>query len=112
MSAVASRAFANQRIEGLRYLTQQERDAEAEMLRTNTFDWFVADFNEALSAFSGDVLWEQTEFINDCVNYILSFYEKNLPKRHYKVRINIFRVFCRMCAHWRCDDVFSRRQCC
>lgn len=88
MSAVASRAFANGFVEGLRLLTQQERAAEAELLRTNTFDWFVADFNEALSAFSGDVLWEQTEFINDCVNYILSFYEKNLPARQYKVRLN------------------------
>eukprot|EP01124_Arcella_intermedia_P018158 TRINITY_DN2512_c0_g1_i1.p1 TRINITY_DN2512_c0_g1~~TRINITY_DN2512_c0_g1_i1.p1 ORF type:complete len:959 (-),score=170.88 TRINITY_DN2512_c0_g1_i1:55-2931(-) len=43
------------------------------------FDWFSININEELSALSGNLLLEQAEFLNDCIQYILTIYEKNLP---------------------------------
>jgi pimeloyl-ACP methyl ester carboxylesterase len=56
----------------------QVLDRERSLLSINKFDFFVVHFNETLSAFSGDLLWDQTEFVNDCIKFILSIYDKNL----------------------------------
>jgi hypothetical protein len=52
----------------------------------NEFDFFSADFREELSALSGDLLFQQTEYINDCIKFILSLYKPNPEMR--KVRFH------------------------
>lgn len=43
----------------------------------NTFDFWTLHFNEELSAFSGDLLEDQAEYLNDCIRYVLSLYAEN-----------------------------------
>jgi len=38
----------------------------------NELAFFAADFKEELSAFDGDLLWGQAEFVNDCIREILA----------------------------------------
>eukprot|EP01125_Pyxidicula_operculata_P008751 TRINITY_DN2909_c0_g1_i1.p1 TRINITY_DN2909_c0_g1~~TRINITY_DN2909_c0_g1_i1.p1 ORF type:complete len:837 (-),score=69.18 TRINITY_DN2909_c0_g1_i1:1056-3476(-) len=42
-------------------------------------DWFSLNIRDELSALSGRLLYDQAEFLNDCIKYILSLYAKNLP---------------------------------
>ncbi|WP_227591155.1 GPI inositol-deacylase [Klebsiella aerogenes] len=41
----------------------------------NELDIFTLNFEEELSAFGGDVMYSETEFVNDCINTILKLYE-------------------------------------
>lgn len=55
------------------------RDAVARdegTLQTNTrnLDFFTVDFNEDITAFHGQTLLDQAEYLNEAVNYILSLY--------------------------------------
>jgi hypothetical protein len=40
----------------------------------NEFDFFMIHFQEEFSALSGDLLQKQTEYVNECVKYILGLY--------------------------------------
>ncbi|KAL2315260.1 GPI inositol-deacylase [Schizosaccharomyces pombe] len=40
-------------------------------------DFFVVDFNEDFSAFHGQTLLDQAEYVNDAIPYILSLYRQN-----------------------------------
>jgi len=56
----------------------QEREIERQQIQLNTLDFFVVDFDDELSAFSGAVLQAQTEFVRDCIDYILNSYKQRL----------------------------------
>lgn len=43
-------------------------------MKLNHFDVFAVNFHEEFSAFDGDILVDQSEFVTDCVNKILSLY--------------------------------------
>jgi glycosylphosphatidylinositol deacylase len=45
--------------------------------KLNEFDFFAVDFREELSALSGDLLFQQTEYVNDCIKFILSLYKQS-----------------------------------
>ncbi|KIW14790.1 hypothetical protein PV08_07575 [Exophiala spinifera] len=64
LSSEASRYYANV----LRY------DASALKEGIRAFDFFTIDFNEDLSAFHGQTLLDQAEYVNEAVAYILSLY--------------------------------------
>jgi glycosylphosphatidylinositol deacylase len=40
----------------------------------NKLDFFAIHFEEELSGINGDVLNEETVFVNECINYILHLY--------------------------------------
>jgi pimeloyl-ACP methyl ester carboxylesterase len=42
--------------------------------KLNEFDFFTADFDEELTALNGDLLFNQIDFVNDCIKHILSLY--------------------------------------
>ena len=44
----------------------------------NNFDFWAIDFNDELSAFSGKLLLHQTEFVNDCIRFLLSHYSESV----------------------------------
>eukprot|EP00741_Cyanophora_paradoxa_P007048 tig00001073_g6819.t1 len=44
------------------------------------FDYFSIDFGEELSAFHGEVLWDQSYFVNDCIHTILALYRARNPE--------------------------------
>ncbi|KAI1320037.1 GPI inositol deacylase [Mortierella claussenii] len=41
------------------------------------FDFFTVDFNEEFSAFHGQLLLDQAQYINDAIRYILSLYDES-----------------------------------
>jgi hypothetical protein len=43
----------------------------------NKFDFFSVNFEEELSALDGNILLDQTEYVNDCIKFILNLYEIN-----------------------------------
>lgn len=45
--------------------------------RYNNIDFFVLDFNEDFTAFHGQTMLDQAEFVNDCIYYILGLYKQN-----------------------------------
>ena len=49
-------------------------DAQAAKEGVRAFDFFTIDFNEDLSAFHGQTLFDQAEYVNEAVAYILSLY--------------------------------------
>jgi len=78
--AVASRARQSFAFEGLRTTTPSELKQQAAQLKINQFDFFSVDLDEELSAFSGDVLRDQTEYVHDCIKFILNTYkQRNVP---------------------------------
>ena len=49
---------------------------------TRDLDFFTADFNEDITAFHGQTLLDQAEYLNEAVAYILSLYhDPNRPRR-------------------------------
>ena len=44
---------------------------------TRNIDLFTADFNEDFTAFHGQTMLDQAEYLNDAIGYILSLYEKS-----------------------------------
>ena len=51
-----------------------QHDADALRAGTRNLDFFTADFNEDITAFHGQTLLDQAEYLNDAVAYILSLY--------------------------------------
>lgn len=45
--------------------------------RYRNIDFFTLDFNEDFTAFHGQTLLDQAEFVNDCIEYILGLYKQN-----------------------------------
>lgn len=45
--------------------------------RYTNIDFFTLDFNEDFTAFHGQTLLDQAEFVNDCIEYILGLYKQN-----------------------------------
>ena len=59
---------------------QHDTDARDAVLRD--LDFFTADFNEDITAFHGQTLLDQAEYLNDAVAYILSLYhDPQRPRR-------------------------------
>ena len=56
-----------------------QQDAEAIGAGTRNLDFFTADFNEDITAFHGQTLLDQAEYLNEAVAYILSLYHD--PRR-------------------------------
>ncbi|KAJ9614518.1 GPI inositol deacylase [Cladophialophora chaetospira] len=50
------------------------QDAEAAKAGVRSFDFFTLNFNEDLSAFHGQTLLDQAEYVNEAIAYILSLY--------------------------------------
>ncbi|CAI7276509.1 BAD_collapsed_G0017030.mRNA.1.CDS.1 [Saccharomyces cerevisiae] len=47
-------------------------------------DFFTADFNEDFTAFHGETMLDQAEYLNDAIKYILSLYERTPDYPHPK----------------------------
>lgn len=60
--------------EGARYWKGQNRAKEEEQHGKRAFDFFTLNFNEDLSAFHGQTLIDQAEYVNEAIAYILSLY--------------------------------------
>jgi len=61
--------------ESARYYAENvQDDAEALADGSRNLDWFSADFNEDFTAFHGQTLLDQAEYLNDAIAYILSMY--------------------------------------
>lgn len=61
--------------ESARYFAEHvQHDVEAISGGRRSLDWFTADFNEDFTAFHGQTLLDQAEYLNDAIAYILSFY--------------------------------------
>ena len=56
-----------------------QQDADALKRGATSLDFFTVDFNEDFSAFHGQTLLDQAEYVNDAVAYILSLYHD--PRR-------------------------------
>ncbi|KAL9130527.1 MAG: hypothetical protein Q9217_001295 [Psora testacea] len=56
-----------------------QQDPDALKRGVTSLDFFAVDFNEDFSAFHGQTLLDQAEFVNDAVAYILSLYHD--PRR-------------------------------
>ncbi|KAG8528538.1 uncharacterized protein KY384_007456 [Bacidia gigantensis] len=61
------------------YNTVVQKDPEMLRKGAASLDFFTVDFNEDFSAFHGQTLLDQAEFVNDAVAYILSLYHD--PRR-------------------------------
>ncbi|KPI43387.1 GPI inositol-deacylase [Cyphellophora attinorum] len=60
--------------EGARYWKGQDRTKEEAEQGKRAFDFFTLNFNEDLSAFHGQTLIDQAEYVNEAIAYILSLY--------------------------------------
>ena len=61
------------------YHTNVQQDPEALENGMTSLDFFAVDFNEDFSAFHGQTILDQAEYLNDAVAYILSLYHD--PRR-------------------------------
>ena len=61
--------------EAARYYSEQLQDDEAASASgVRDLDFFTADFNEDITAFHGQTLLDQAEYLNDAIAFILSLY--------------------------------------
>lgn len=51
------------------------KDTLDNKINTRNLDFFTADFNEDFTAFHGQTMLDQAEYLNDAISYILSLYE-------------------------------------
>ena len=59
-----------------------QNDAAAQERGTRDLDFFTADFNEDITAFHGQTLLDQAEYLNEAIAYILSLYhDPERPRR-------------------------------
>ena len=58
------------------YATFLKTDEEKRREGVRAFDFFTLDFNEDLSAFHGQTLVDQAEYVNEAISYILSLYHE------------------------------------
>ena len=61
------------------YHNNVQQDPEAMKNGMTSLDFFAVDFNEDFSAFHGQTILDQAEYLNDAVSYILSLYHD--PRR-------------------------------
>jgi GPI inositol-deacylase len=66
--------------EAARYWKGQNRDNEERYQGKRAFDFFTLNFNEDLSAFHGQTLIDQAEYVNEAIAYILSLYHEDPVK--------------------------------
>ena len=66
--------------EAARYFhSHVQQDSEALKAGIRSLDFFTADFNEDITAFHGQTLLDQAEYLNEAIAYILSLYHN--PRR-------------------------------
>lgn len=53
----------------------ESKDTLDNKINTRNLDFFTADFNEDFTAFHGQTMLDQAEYLNDAISYILSLYE-------------------------------------
>lgn len=53
------------------------KDTLENKMNTRNLDFFTADFNEDFTAFHGQTMLDQAEYLNDAISYILSLYEES-----------------------------------
>jgi glycosylphosphatidylinositol deacylase len=63
------------------YKSHVEQDNTALKAGTRNLDFFTADFNEDITAFHGQTLLDQAEYLNEAVAYILSLYHNSPGSR-------------------------------
>ena len=60
-----------------------QNDEQARLNGMRDLDFFTADFNEDITAFHGQTLLDQAEYLNEAVAYILSLYhDPHRPRRY------------------------------
>jgi glycosylphosphatidylinositol deacylase len=64
------------------YHNSIRHDSESDRARKRPLDFFAVDFNEDFTAFHGQTLLDQAEYLNDAVSFILSLY--HTPSRSLK----------------------------
>jgi GPI inositol-deacylase len=67
--------------EASRYWKGKSRDREEDLHGKRAFDFFTLNFNEDLSAFHGQTLIDQAEYVNEAIAYILSLYHDTVRGR-------------------------------
>lgn len=67
--------------EAARYWKGVNRDREEQYEGKRAFDFFTLNFNEDLSAFHGQTLIDQAEYVNEAIAYILSLYHDSIRGR-------------------------------
>ena len=69
--------------EAARYYAENlQHDEKAVKAGVRDLDFFTADFNEDITAFHGQTLLDQAEYLNDAISYILSLYhDPRRPRR-------------------------------
>ena len=55
----------------------ESKDILDNKINTRNLDFFTADFNEDFTAFHGQTMLDQAEYLNDAISYILSLYEES-----------------------------------
>lgn len=63
--------------------------AEKAQYALNKYDFFTVDLNEELSAFNGGLLVDQSEFVTDCINKILSLYTSPCEKSQRRCKASL-----------------------
>jgi glycosylphosphatidylinositol deacylase len=64
------------------YHNTVQQDADASKAGKRPLDFFSVDFNEDITAFHGQTLLDQAEYLNDAITYILSLY--HTPGKFYR----------------------------
>ncbi|KAL8800069.1 MAG: hypothetical protein Q9182_005435 [Xanthomendoza sp. 2 TL-2023] len=72
-----ARSLASETVQ--HYYNSVQQDKEALRAGATSIDFFSVDFNEDFTAFHGQTLLDQAEYLNDAVAYILSLYHD--PRR-------------------------------
>lgn len=60
--------------------------------KTQNIDFFTADFNEDFTAFHGQTMLDQAEYLNDAVAYILSLYEQSVAETSHPIPKSVIIV--------------------
>ncbi|CAL9733620.1 GPI inositol-deacylase [Monosporozyma servazzii] len=55
----------------------ESKDILDNQVNTRNLDFFTADFNEDFTAFHGQTMLDQAEYLNDAISYIISLYEES-----------------------------------
>ncbi|KAL9000380.1 MAG: hypothetical protein Q9169_000897 [Polycauliona sp. 2 TL-2023] len=72
-----ARSLASETVQ--HYYNHVQQDKEALSKGATSIDFFSVDFNEDFTAFHGQTLLDQAEYLNDAVSYVLSLYHD--PRR-------------------------------
>ncbi|ETN43724.1 uncharacterized protein HMPREF1541_02883 [Cyphellophora europaea CBS 101466] len=75
--------------EAARYWKGKNRDREEELDGKRAFDFFTLNFNEDLSAFHGQTLIDQAEYVNEAIAFILSLYHDPVRGRKGSKNANL-----------------------